>query len=118
MKFKRILSLFLATALLLTGIGFDESLSLDMWKDMQFFASTSNRDQAQDQLDDIKDQMSDWEDSISSLEDQMSNKAKEISDLLADKAIIEGEIKTIVNIRIFIPLLMIDGRCHHAMLHR
>ena len=94
MKFKRILSMFLATALLLTGIGFDESLSLDMWKDMQFFASTSNRDQAQDQLDDIKDQMSDWEDSISSLENQMSNKAKEISDLLADKAIIESEIKT------------------------
>lgn len=94
MRFKKILSLVLVGGFLIAIPVTNGNLDWKNWDGGQIFASTSNRDQAQDDLDDLQDQMDDWEDQFSDLEDQMSEKAKELSDLLADQAIIESDIKS------------------------
>ena len=93
MKFKKILSLVLVGGLLLSIPVTNGNLDLQKWDGEQIFASTSGRDQAQEDLDDLKDQMSDWEDEIDDLASKMSQKAQELSDLMADQQIIKNNIK-------------------------
>ena len=93
MNFKKMVSLVLVGGLLLSIPVANGNLDLKNWRGEQIFASTSGRDNAQDELDNLQNQMDDWEDNMSALESQMSEKAKELSDLLADQAMIESEIK-------------------------
>ena len=93
MKFKKILSLVLVGGLLLSIPVTNANLDLQKWDGEQIFASTSGRDQAQEDLDDLKDQMSDWEDEMDDLASKMSQKAQELSDLMADQQIIKTNIK-------------------------
>lgn len=93
MRFKKILSLILVGGLLLSVPVSNGSLDLQKWDGEEVFASTADRDQAQDDLDDLQDQMSDWEDEMDDLEAQMSQKAQELSDLMADQQIIKEDIK-------------------------
>lgn len=93
MKFKKIISLVLVAGFLLSIPVVDGNLDLQKWDGEQIFASTSGRNQAQNELNDIRDQMEDLEDEFSELEDQMSEKAQALSDLLADQKIIKNDIK-------------------------
>lgn len=93
MKFKKILSLVLVAGFLLAIPVSNENLDWKNWDGGEIFASTSGRNQAQNELDHLEDEMDDFEDNISELEDKMSDKAKELSDLLADKEIIENDIR-------------------------
>ena len=93
MRFKKILSLVLVGGLLLSIPVANGNLDLQKWDGEKVFASTTGRDQAQDDLDDLRDQMSDWEDEMDELESQMSQKAQELSDLMADQQIIKNNIK-------------------------
>ena len=69
-------------------------IAIPVTKDkLDMFASTSDRDHAQDELDNLEDQMGDWEDRFDDLENQMSVKAQELSDLMADQKIIKNNIK-------------------------
>ncbi len=60
---------------------------------LDMFASTSNRDQAQNELDDLQNQVGDLENRFEDLESQMSAKAQELSDLMADQRIIRDNIQ-------------------------
>lgn len=93
MKFKKLVSLVLVGGLLLSIPVANGNLDLQKWDGEKIFASTSDRDQAQDDLDDLKDQMSDWEDEMDDLASKMSQKAQELSDLMADQQIIKNNIK-------------------------
>ena len=93
MKLKKILSLVLVGGLLLSIPVANGNLDLQKWDGEKVFASTADRDQAQDDLDDLQDQMSDWEDEMDELAAQMSQKAQELSDLMADQQIIQNNIK-------------------------
>lgn len=93
MNFKKLLSLVLVGGLLLSIPVANGSLDLQKWDGEKIFASTSGRDQAQEDLDDLRDQMSDWEDEMDDLEAEMSQKAQELSDLMADQQIIKNNIK-------------------------
>ena len=93
MNFKKLLSLVLVGGLVLSIPVVNGSLDLQKWDGEKIFASTSGRDQAQDDLDDLRDQMSDWEDEMDDLEAEMSQKAQELSDLMADQQIIKNNIK-------------------------
>lgn len=93
MNFKKLLSLVLVGGLVLSIPVANGSLDLQKWDGEKIFASTSGRDQAQDDLDDLRDQMSDWEDEMDDLEAEMSQKAQELSDLMADQQIIKNNIK-------------------------
>lgn len=64
-----------------------------VWNDKVFFASTSGRNQAQNELNNLNNEMDDLEDQFSQLESQMSDKAKELSDLMTDQQILEKDIK-------------------------
>lgn len=93
MKFKKILSVVLVAGFILSIPVTNGNLDLQKWDGEQVFASTSERDQAQKELDDIQDQVDALEDDFSALESQMSAKAQALSDLLADKQIIEDDIR-------------------------
>jgi len=93
MNFKKLLSLVLVGGLVLSIPVANGSLDLQKWDGEKIFASTSGRDQAQEDLDDLRDQMSDWEDEMDDLEAEMSQKAQELSDLMADQQIIKNNIK-------------------------
>lgn len=93
MNFKKILSLVLVGGLLLSIPVANGNLDLQKWDGEKIFASTSGRDQAQDELDNLRDQMGDWEDEMDDLESKMSQKAQELSDLMADQEIIKNNIK-------------------------
>lgn len=93
MNFKKLLSLVLVGGLVLSIPVVNGSLDLQKWDGEKIFASTSGRDQAQEDLDDLRDQMSDWEDEMDDLEEEMSQKAQELSDLMADQQIIKNNIK-------------------------
>ena len=93
MKFKKLLSLVLVGGFLLSIPVTNGNLDWKNWGSSEIFASTSGRNQAQNELDNLEDQMDDLEDMFSELEDQMSDKAKELSDLLTDQEILEKDIK-------------------------
>lgn len=63
------------------------------WNEKVFMASTSGRNQAQNELNNLNNEMDDLEDQFSQLESQMSDKAKELSDLMTDQQILEKDIK-------------------------
>ena len=93
MNFKKMLSLVLVGGLLLTIPVVNDNLGVKSWDSGIVFASTSGRNQAQNELDNLEDEMDDLEDQFSELESQMSDKAKELSDLMADQEILEQDIK-------------------------
>lgn len=93
MKYKKIISLILVAGFLLSIPFANGNLDLENWDGEQIFASTSGRNQAQDELDDIQDQMDDLEDEFSALEDQMGEKAQALSDLMADQEILKNDIE-------------------------
>lgn len=93
MKYKKILSLILVIGFVLSVPVANGNLDLKNWSGEQIFASTSGRNQAQNELNDIRNQMDELEDEFSALEDQMSAKAQALSDLLADQKIIKNDIK-------------------------
>ncbi len=93
MKFKKILSLILVGGFLLAIPVTNGNLDWKNWGGGEIFASTSNRDEAQNELDNLENEMGDLENMFSDLESQMSDRAKELSDLLADKEIIENDIQ-------------------------
>lgn len=78
MKFKRILSLVLVGTFLIT---------------MPVSASTTGRDQARDELNNLQDEMEEMEKEFSQLESQMSSKAKALSDLMAEQEMLKSDIK-------------------------
>lgn len=85
---KRSLSVLLAAGMLL-AIPFGHGL----WQGEPVWATLeSERDEAQNQLNDIKNNLENLEDQMSALEGQLSEKAAVLSDLLADKAILESDI--------------------------
>ena len=94
MNFKKILSFLLVGGLLLSIPVSNGSLDLQKWDGEKIYASTSGRDQAQNELDNLRDQMGDMEDEMDDLESKMSQKAQELSDLMADKQIIQNNIKS------------------------
>ena len=93
MKFRKILSLVLVGGLLLSIPVANGNLDWNNWSGNEIFASTSGRDEAQDELDDLKNNMDEMEDHFAELESQMSDKAKELSDLLMDQEILDKDIK-------------------------
>lgn len=93
MKFKKVVSLILVVGFLLAIPVTNGNLDWKNWDGGDVFASTSGRDQAQDELDDLEDEVDDLEEHFSALEDQLSDKAKELSDLLTDQEILENDIK-------------------------
>lgn len=93
MKFRKVVSLILVAGFLLAIPAVNDNLDWKTWGQGKIFASTSGRDEAQDQLNDLNDEMDDLEDYFSDLEDQMSDKAKELSDLLMDQQILDNDIK-------------------------
>lgn len=93
MKFKKIISLILVAGFVLSVPVANGNLDLKNWDGEQIFASTSGRNQAQNELNDIREQMDELEDEFSALEDQMSTKAQALSDLLADQQVIKNDIK-------------------------
>ena len=94
MKFKKVLSLVLVGAFLLATPVTNGNLDWKNWTGGTIFASTSDRDNAQNELDNLQDEMDEMEDMFAELESQMSDKAKELSDLMAEQEILENEIYT------------------------
>ena len=82
MKFKKILSLILVGTFLIT---------------MPVSASTTGRDQARDELNNLQNEMDDLESEFSQLESQMSSKAKQLSDLMAEQDLLKKDIKNTQN---------------------
>ena len=93
MKFKKILSLVLVSGLLLSVPVTNGNLDWKSWGESEIFASTADRDQAQNDLDDLRENMDEMEEHFAQLESQMSDKAKELSDLLMDQEILENDIR-------------------------
>lgn len=94
MKFKKILSLALVAGLLVSIPVSNGNLDLKNWDGEKIFASTSGRNQAQNELNNLEDEMDDLEDEFAALEAQMSDKAKALSDLMAEQEMLENDIKT------------------------
>jgi len=93
MKLKKILSLAVVFGMVLTIPVTNPNYVLHSWDGAAIFeASQSGRDNAQDELDDVKDKLDDLKDDQSYIEGQLSQKAEELSDLLADKAILERDM--------------------------
>ena len=93
MKLKKVLSLALVFGLVLTVPAINQGNILNHWDGAEvYIASQSGRDQAEDELDDINDQLDDLESQQSNIEGALSEKAEALSDLLADKAILENDI--------------------------
>ena len=92
MKFRRVISLILVAGFLIAIPVANGNLDWKNWGKGDVFASTSGRDQAKDELDDLEDEMDELEDHFADLEDQLSDKAKELSDLLMDQEILENDI--------------------------
>jgi len=92
MKFKKVLSLVLVGAFLLAIPVSNGNLDWKNWDGGTIFASTADRDNAQNELDNLQNGMGDIENTLSELESQMSDKAKELSDLMAEQEILENEI--------------------------
>lgn len=93
MKFKKVLSMVLVAGLVLAIPAFHQENIWNDWDGTEvFIASQSGRDQAKDELDDINDQLDDLENQQSNIEGALSEKAEALSDLLADKAILENDI--------------------------
>ena len=92
MKFKKVLSLVLVGAFLLAIPVSNGNLDWKNWDGGTIFASTADRDNAQNELDNLQNGMGDIENTLSELENQMSDKAKELSDLMAEQEILENEI--------------------------
>ena len=92
MKFKKILSLVLVGAFLLAIPVTNGNIDWKNWGESEIFASTTDRDNAQNELDNLQNEMDDMEDLFAELESQMSDKATELSDLLAEQEILENEI--------------------------
>ena len=78
MKFKKLISLVLVGTFLIS---------------MPVSASTTGRDQARDELNDLQNEMEDLEKEFSQLESQMSSKAKELSDLMAEQEMLENDME-------------------------
>ena len=93
MKFRRVISLILVAGFLIAIPVANGNLDWKNWGKGAVFASTSGRDQAKDELDDLEDEMDELEAHFADLEDQLSDKAKELSDLLMDQEILENDIK-------------------------
>ena len=93
MKFKKILSLVLVGGFLLAIPVTNGNLDWKNWDGGEIFASTSGRNEAQNELNNLQNEMNNLENQFSDLEDQMSDKAKELSDLMSDQRIIENDIK-------------------------
>lgn len=93
MKFKKVLSLALVIGMMLAIPAANQNYVLNSWDGATvFIASQSGRDNAQDELDDVNDKLDDLEDDYSYIEGQLSQKAQALSDLLADKEILENDI--------------------------
>ncbi|MBR2044744.1 MAG: C40 family peptidase [Agathobacter sp.] len=93
MKFKKVLSLALVLGMVLTIPAMDQDNLLNSWDGQAiFFASESERDEAQEELDDILDNLDDMEDSLADLEAEMDEKVMALSDLMADQEILENDI--------------------------
>ena len=93
MNFRKIVSLILIGGLLLSIPVTNGNLDWKSWDTSVIFASTADRDEAQDKLDDLQNQMSEMENYFAELESQMSDKAKELSDLLMEMEILDIEIE-------------------------
>jgi len=94
MKLKKILSLVLVGGFLLAVPVTNGNLDWKNWDGGVAFASTSGRDQAKDELNNLQEEMDDLESQFSALESQLSGKARELSDLLADQEILKEDIKS------------------------
>lgn len=92
MKFRKFLSLFLVGGLLLAIPVSNKNLDWKNWDGGEIFASTADRDNAQNELDNLQNEMNDMENLFAELESQMSDKARELSDLMAEQEILENEI--------------------------
>ena len=93
MKFKKVLSLALVIGMMLAIPAANQNYVLNSWDGATvFIASQSGRDNAQEELDDVNDKLDDLEDDYSYIEGQLSQKAQALSDLLADKEILENDI--------------------------
>ena len=93
MKFKKLLSLVLVGGFLLAVPMTNGNLDWKNWGGGEIFASTSGRNEAQNELNNLENEMNNMEEHFAELEDKMSDKAKELSDLLMDKEILENDIK-------------------------
>ncbi len=93
MKFKRLVALILVGGFLLSVPVANGNLDWKNWGRGDFFASTADRDEAQDKLDDLTDKMEEMENHFAELESQMSDKAKQLSDLMMEQEILDSEIK-------------------------
>lgn len=93
MKLKRVVSLILVAGFLIAIPVTNGNLDWKNWGKGEVFASTSGRNQAQNELNNLEDEMDDLEEHFAALEDQLSDKAKELSDLLMDQEILENDIK-------------------------
>lgn len=87
---KRSVSLLLAASMLLAvPVGHEYGF----WHGERAYADLqSDRDEAQNQLNDIKNNLANMEAQMSALEGQLGEKAAVLSDLLAEKAILENDI--------------------------
>ena len=93
MKFKKVLSITLILGMVLAIPATNQSNVLNDWgKATIFVASQSGRDNAQNELDDVNDKLDDLKDNQSYIEGQLSQKAEALSELLAEKAILENDI--------------------------
>ena len=93
MKFRRVIALILVAGFLIAIPVANGNLDWKNWGKGDVFASTSGRDQAKDELNDLEDEMDELEDHFADLEDQLSDKAKELSDLMMDQEILENDIE-------------------------
>ena len=93
MKFKKLIALILVGGFLLSIPVTNGNLDWKNWGRGEVFASTADRDEAQDKLDDLQDDMEEMENHFAELESQMSDKAKELSDLMMEQEILDSEIK-------------------------
>ena len=92
MNFKKIMALVLVGGIVLAVPTVNGNLDWKNWGRGEVFASTADRDEAQDKLDDLQNDMQEMENHFAELESQMSDKAKELSDLLMEQEILDAEI--------------------------
>lgn len=92
MNFKKIVALVLVGGIVLAVPVTNGNLDWKNWGRGEVFASTADRDEAQDKLDDLQNDMQEMENHFAELESQMSDKAKELSDLLMEQEILDAEI--------------------------
>lgn len=93
MKLKKLLSLAVVLGMVLAIPVTSQNNLWNSWDAVTvFIASESGRDNAQNELDDVNDKLNDLEDDFDYIEGQLSQKAQLLSDLLADKEILENDI--------------------------